>query len=101
MTLDDYASSKPAPGKCIILPHRTKEERESGLVLSEGARPLTPMGEVLVYTPDRDSLGRDIEPEFNRGDTVLFDWTTCNVVTTDDKETIVFLRNADVMAVVS
>ena len=91
---------KPLADRVVIKPSPAEEKTKGGIILPDTAKEKPVMGEVVAVGPGKVADdGTKILPEVKVGDKVLYGKYSGTEVTVDGEEYL-FMREADIFAVV-
>ena len=92
---------KPLADRVIVKPLEEEQVTAAGIVLPETAKEKPQKGKILAVGPGkRDDEGRVIPPDVKAGDVVLYAKYAGTEVKLDSDETVLVLRESDILAII-
>jgi len=91
---------KPLSDRILIKPVEAGEVKKGGIIIPDTAKEKPQEGEVIEIGPGRTEDGKEIPVAIKQGDRVLYGKYSGTEVTIDGEE-FLFIRESDVLAIVS
>ena len=91
---------KPLSDRILIKPVEAGEVKKGGIIIPDTAKEKPQEGEVIEIGPGRTEDGKEIPVAVKKGDRVLYGKYSGTEVTIDGEE-FLFIRESDVLAIVS
>ena len=91
---------KPLSDRILIKPVEAGELKKGGIIIPDTAKEKPQEGEVIEIGPGRTEDGKEIPVAVKKGDRVLYGKYSGTEVTIDGEE-FLFIRESDVLAIVS
>ena len=92
--------ASPLADRVVVRPLEDTETMRGGLFIPDTAKEKPQQGEIIAVGPGRYEEGKRVPMEVKAGDRVLYGKYSVSEVTLDG-ETVLILRESDVLAVIS